>query len=68
MFSCTDENCFDCLKSMCYAVITTTFIFLIESVIKKYLNVGLHFITKRQSEVTDAVRNKLTKLILFKGQ
>lgn len=42
--------------------------FLIKSILTKYINVRLHFITKIRSQKLDSIRSQFTKLILFRGQ
>lgn len=68
MFECIQLELFNSLAEHVLNVGINHIYFLIESVISKYFTIRIHFITKRKSEITDPVRNFLTKTILFKGQ
>lgn len=63
-----DSQIFPKLKNHCLESPVNHLYFLIKCVCTKYLNVRLHFIAKMKSYQVPSVRNKYTKLILFKGQ
>lgn len=68
MFDCIQIDCFVTLKEHALETSNNHIYFLVESVITKYLNIRIHFITKRRSEIANPIRNELTRLILFQGQ
>lgn len=68
MFHLISMECFSCLNNHILECSSNHIYFLIESILLKYLNIRLHFIGKRKSEIVDPIRNQYTKLILFKGQ
>lgn len=68
MFDCVEKGTFNKLAKHVVECTSNHIYFLTGSVISKYLNIRMHFISKKHSEIADPIRNKLTKLILFKGQ
>lgn len=68
MFQCIQLQLFSNLKEHVLNTSTNHIYLLTESIIFKYLNIRIHFITKRKTEIKDPVRQHLTKTILFKGQ
>lgn len=68
MFHLSNFEFFTCLNIHVLECSSNHIYFLTECIVTKYLNIRLHFIGKRKSEIEDPVRNQFTKLILFKGQ